>query len=171
MATSWIRSVQASGDFPTGTALLGSISAGNTLLRTHFGWGVFLNSPLAVDLAAYAKDLPVFGLCTTIGNGTETVPDPRTDPGDAAPPTQRWLWWEARGLLPGALSAEGRLVTWRDSGPAQPCDSKGQVTATGLGEGETLNVWASWAFAYGLDDTEIDFNLWCFASMLVATTV
>ena len=166
--TTWIRSVQTSTDWITGTALLASIASGRTLLRVHFEWGFYGDTPLEIDVANTAANLQAFGLVTTIGNGTETVPDARTESFDAAPPTQRWIYWEARAPVVTAIDAAAGIITWRDSGPQALGSTKGQVIATGIPGGDTLNLWASWAAGYfweSLGSTQF----WVAASILTTT--
>lgn len=164
--TTWVRTVQESGDFPDGSALLATIPVGSTLLRTRFSWGFYLDSGVQVDMRGYAANLMVFGLVTTIGDGTETVPNARTEAFDFAPPTQRWIWWESRGLFPAAISAEAGVIAWRDTGPQEPTDSKAQVLATGIPSGDQLHLWASWAAAYSFSPDSVNGSLWVGASIL-----
>jgi hypothetical protein len=166
MTNAWARGAQQSYSLPTGNVLLASLSAGQSILRVRFGWGFYGDTPLQTTIAAAAANLVVWGLVTTVGDGSETVPDPRTDPGDVDPPTQRWLWWETRA--PIVQAAAPGLVVWGDSGPQEPCDAKGQVLATGLGDGQTLNLWASWALGYGWDAAGTG-SIWLGYSILVRT--
>lgn len=163
--TRWFRTVQTSADWETGSALLDQIGSGWALLRIRFSWGFYGDTPVDVDLSNTAFNAMAFGLCTTIGNGTETPPNARTNSSDVAPPTQRWVWWESRAPVVTAIDAKAGVVTWRDSGPQEPGSTKGQVLATGLGEGETLNVWASWAGAFFWEPTGST-TLWLSASIL-----
>jgi hypothetical protein len=150
--------------------LLALINPGFTLVRVRFNWGFYGDTPVTTDMEQAAQNLIVMGLCTTVGNGTETPPDPRTTPGDVAPPTQRWLWWEGRGLIPTAIDRSSGVVTWADTGPSEPCDAKGQVAASGLPGGDTLNLWASWAQAYAWDAAG-NADVWIGASILINPTV
>lgn len=169
MSTSWVRGLTVSEDLPSGSSLLASIPAGSTLLRTRFGWGAYMDSDTAVDMLKYATDLVAFGLVTTVGNGSESVPDARTQAADQAPPTQRWTWWEGRALYQAAIDRAAGVIAWRDTGPQEPCDTKAQVKATGIPEGDTLNLWASWAFGYGLFDLQTNVRIWVSASVLYST--
>jgi hypothetical protein len=143
--------VQTSLNFPTGYVQLAGVAEGFTLARIRFGWSFYAHSPSRTAMFDLANDAIVFGLCTTVGTGSEVPPDPRSSSGDVDPPLQRWLWWEARSPVPCAIDSHGDIIAWRDTGPQEPCDAKGQVKATGLPGGETLNLWASWAAAYGWD--------------------
>lgn len=109
------------------------------------------DTPVEFDLQQTAANIITFGLATTIGNGSETPPDPRTQSGDVAPPTQRWIYWETRAPIVTALSADAGIATWRDSGSTEPTDTKAQVLAQGLPGGDTLNLWAIWRPALGWD--------------------
>lgn len=107
----------------------------------------------------------IMGLVTTIGNGGEHVPNAFSESGDAAPPTQRWIWWETRAAVPTAIDQAAGLITWRDSGPQEPPDSKVNVLATGVPGGDTLNLWASWTAVTDWDDSG-DVEVWIGASIL-----
>lgn len=161
----WIRSVQASLDWDVGSVLLASIPAGNTLLRTRFNWGFYGDTPIAIDMANTAYNILAWGLVTTIGDGTETPPNARTESYDAAPPTQRWLYWEARAPAVVAIDNAAGVIAWRDSGPDAAGSTKGQVTATGIPEGQTLNLWASWAAVTFWEDPGVSL-VWQSASVL-----
>lgn len=145
--TTWVRSVQVQLDWLSGAVLIDSIAAGNSYLRVHVRWGFYGDSPVDVDMSEIGSNVMSFGLVTTIGNGTETPPNARTQAGDQAPPTQRWIYWETRAPVMTAISADANVVSWRDSGSSEPTDTKGQVLATGLAPGQTLNLWGSWAAA------------------------
>jgi len=108
------------------------------------------------------------GLVTTVGNGTESVPNARTQAADQSPPTQRWVYWETRGIKPLDIDAQTGSVAWQDVGATEPTDTKGQVLATGLPEGDTLNLWASWASPFAWDPTGSAL-VWFGASVLLKT--
>lgn len=108
------------------------------------------------------------GLVTTIGNGTETPPSPVISSGDAAPPTQRWIWWENRAPVVSAIDAGAGVMAWKDSGPDSPVDVKVNVLATGIPGGDTLNLWASWAGFGGWDPAGY-VGIWVATSVLYST--
>jgi hypothetical protein len=166
MGTEWQRGVQVSYDLPSGSTLIASLTAGQSIMRIRFGWGFYGESSLDTSTQFLASNLTVWGLVTTIGDGSETPPDPRTNPYDADPPTQRWLWWEGRRPVINAIGPG--LAIWGDTGPSEPTDAKGQVLATGLGDGQTLNLWASWAAAFDWD-TGVTAFVWWSTSLLVKT--
>lgn len=166
MAGQWIRGTNASPNWNSDTWLIASVPAGLTISRIRFSWGFYVDTRAVEDYQNLAFNLMVWGLVTTIGNGTESVPNPRTSPGDAAPPTQRWLWWEARSAVVTAIDEAAGAATWRDSGAQEPSDARGQVLATGIPSGDTLNLWASWAGAYGLD-SDVNPVIWGGASVLL----
>lgn len=168
MGTSWRRVYVSSDVWLDGNFWMHAIPAGQTLLRVRFQYGFYLDTPAVVDMQNVAFNLFNWGLVTTIGNGTETPPNANTSTGDAAPPTQRWLWWETRQLVPSAISTDGDVISWRDSGPQDRQDARGQVLATGIPGGDTLNVWASWSGQYGLP-ADSNLCIWVSASMLVRT--
>lgn len=168
MATSWRRVYISSTDWINGTFWMHAIPAGQTLLRIRFSWGFYLDTPVVTDMQNVAFNLLNWGLVTTVGNGSETPPNANSSTGDAAPPTQRWLWWETRQPLVTAIDESAGVIAWRDSGPQDRQDARGQVLATGLPAGDTLNVWASWSGQYGLP-SDTNFCVWTSASMLVRT--
>jgi len=113
---------------------------------------------------------PVFaGLVTTIGDGTEAVPGPLTNPDDIAPPTQRWLWWEIRQPRAIAIDAAGGVVSWTDSGGQEVTDVQTQVLATGIPGGDTLNVWFSWQSVFGNWDASGEVQVFQWSSLLYST--
>lgn len=168
MATSWRRVYTSSTVWTGGSFWMHAIPAGETLLRIRFSYGFYLDTPVVLDMQNIAFNLFNWGIATTVGNGTETPPDANTSTGDAAPPTQRWLWWETRQPVVTAIDEAAGVIAWRDSGPQDRQDARGQVLAAGIPAGDTLNVWASWSGQYGLP-SEANLCIWMFASMLVKT--
>jgi hypothetical protein len=164
----WVRTVKSSLAWPSGSDNIARLPQGATLIRTHLGWGFYGDTPASADLLATANNLMVMGICTTVGTGTESVPDPRTAPGDASPPEQRWIYWEGRAPKVQALDAGLTIVAWQDSGNQEPVDSKGMVSAKTIPAGDTLGVWASWSPAYAWDAGG-NVNLWYYASLLYHT--
>jgi hypothetical protein len=151
MATNWRRVYVTSTDWLGGTWWITAIPAGQTILRIRFSWTFYLDSPVVTDMQNIAFNVMNWGLVTTIGNGTEAVPDANTGTADPAPPTRRWLWWETRQAVVTAISEQAGVISWRDSGPQDRQDARGQVLATGIPGGDTLNLWASWSGQYNLD--------------------
>lgn len=43
-----------------------------------------------------------------------------------------------------AVDGASGVATWRDSGSTEHTQTQGQVLATGLGAGQTLNLWFTW---------------------------
>lgn len=165
MTASWVRTVAADLDWTAGSGLIASIDQGYTLIRVHFGWGFYGDTSVTTDLQGVSQNLQVMGIVTTVGTGSETVPNARTESFDADPPTQRWIYWEARAPRLAALSGTTELAIWQDSGAQEPVDTKGMVSAKSVPSGETLNVWASWAAAAAWDSTG-NVNLWYYASLM-----
>jgi hypothetical protein len=161
----WARTVLADLDWEDNTSLLVKIPRGATLLRTRFGWGFYGDTSATTDLQNVSQNLQVMGLCTTYGTGGEAVPDARIDPTDQDPPTNRWIYWEARAPRLAAYNATAELAFWQDSGAQEPVDSKSMVSSKTIPEGDTLNLWASWSAASAWDDTG-NVNLWLWASIL-----
>jgi hypothetical protein len=85
------------------------------------------------------------GVVTGYPSGSYVVPNALTSPNDVAPPVERYLWWEVRGLVPVTWGAEhDDVVTWVDSGPVEKTDTHAQVTAS-VPVGDDLGVFLSWA--------------------------
>lgn len=161
----WVRTVQADLTWFSGTSLIANVPRGKTLVRIHFGWGFTGSTHTTVDQLATMSNLQVMGICTTVGNGTETPPNARTQAGDQAPPAQRWLWWEARAPVVSSYDSGAEWMTWQDSGAQTPVDTKGMVSAKTIPAGDTLNVWASWEAAHTWEQAE-SVDLWYWASLL-----
>lgn len=161
----WIRGIQSGLAWTSGYNAFVGLPRGATLLRTHFGWGFGGDSASTANLTGISANLQAMGICTTVGDGTEAVPNARTQSSDQAPPTNRWIYWETRAPIVATFDGTNDLVTWRDSGPQAPVDSKGQVSAKSIPEGDSLNIWASWAAAGDWDVTG-NVNLWYWFSIL-----
>jgi hypothetical protein len=121
-----------------------------------------------MDIQSYTSNLISFGLVTTIGNGTETPPNARTQSNNQAPPIERWLYWETRQMQPAVISIDGGVITWRDSGSTEQTDTHAEVLATGMADDDTLNLWASWAAPSTWDPTGVA-QVWLGASVLYKT--
>lgn len=158
----WLRGIQASSAWQVGNAELVSISAGETYVRYRFRWGFYADTPVVTNMSSVANNLLTWGLVTTIGNGTETVPNARTASGNASPPAERWLYWETRAPIVGSISEDAGVIAWRDSGSSELTDSKGQVLAPPMIGGDSLNLWASWAapFAWDLEGSTVVWFGW-----------
>lgn len=163
MTFTWTRVVQADLPWTSGNHLLVAVPIGKTLMHVHFGWGFYANSSRYAALTDVARNIMVMGVVTTVGNGTEAVPNPRTASGNAAPPQKRWLYWEGRAPTIAALDSDGDLALWRDSGAQAPVDIESQVSAAGISAGNTLNVWASWAGGQPFDASGVT-DLWFYSS-------
>lgn len=167
--TTWHRVVQRTQFYDVGWFQLASIPSGSRLQRIRWSWGFAGDTPDTVDYAATARNLQVAGICTTIGNGTEIPPHPRDTPGDVAPPTQRWLWWEVRQPVAASIDHGAGTVSWRDSGAQETPDVKVQVLATGIPGGQTLNVWFSYQSLDGAWDAMGHVEVWTATSLLFTT--
>jgi hypothetical protein len=164
MTWTWVRTVAAGLDWASGSSLIAEIPRAATLRVVHFGWGFYGDTSTDTDLSAVATNLQVMGLVTTVGDGTETPPDARSESGNADPPTERWVYWEGRAPRITAFDAVGSLVLWADSGGQEPVETHGQVSAKSIGAADTLNLWASWAAGSAWDSSGTA-NLWYYASV------
>jgi hypothetical protein len=169
MASSWVRTVNAGLPWTSGSWLIASLQPGSTLIRVRFGWGFFGTTDSTVALNNIASNIQILGLVTTVGNGSETPPNARTQAGDADPPQERWLWWEGRQPVPSGSSDGGSTVTWEPSPAQEIVDAKGMVAAATIPSGQTLNLWASWAAAAAWDGSGQAF-VWAAASVLIRPT-
>ncbi|MDE3076166.1 MAG: hypothetical protein KGJ86_12130 [Chloroflexota bacterium] len=168
MGLAWVRSIALSENFEQDGTLLGKLNAGQTYVRVHLRWGAYGDTTDRIAISDVASNLITFGLVTTIGDGTELVPSARDQPNDADPPSQRWIYWETRQMLPAAVSPDAGVITWRDSGPTEPTDTKGQVLAPNMGIGDTLNLWAVWQAPFPWDPSGTA-QVWLGASVLYKT--
>jgi hypothetical protein len=162
----WIRYASPGTSHPSGYLLMAQLDAGITIRRIRFSWGMYGDTLADTSFNVISQNLMGFGLVTTVGNGTEGAPNPLGQSADQDPPTQRWLWWEIR--RPRISAYVPGTVIWEDSGPQEPTDAHGQVLATGLPAGDTLNLWASWALSTDWD-TE-NWSMFVGASILVSTS-
>ena len=159
----WTRRVNADQSWTAGTYLLASVPQGATLYRVRFAWGFYGFTSQTANIMSQLTDTQVFGLVTTVGDGSESVPNPMSDPGNADPPTQRWLWWEGRQPQIMAYSDSADAVWYRDTPLGEPTDMQAMVSAKSIGAGEFVNVWASWAPFYDWDASG-NAELWFYAS-------
>ena len=164
--TSWRRNTFVTVNLASNFNWEDAIAAGNSYIRVHIRWGFSLDCPVATDLQDLTSNLVSFGIATTIGNGSEARPNARTQAWpDQDPPTQRWIYWETRAPVVTSISQESNLVTLKDSGTGEETQTKGQVLATGLPGGDSLNLSSCWAAASTFDST-INTMLWCSLSIL-----
>lgn len=163
--TSWRRNTFTSTNMGPAFNWEDAISAGDSYMRVHLRWGFHLDAPDTTDIESICSNLVTLGLVTTIGNGSETRPNARSGSGDAAPPTQRWIFWETRAPVVSAIDHAAGVMTFRDSGSTEPTDTKGQVLATGIPGGDSLNLSSVWASASAFDAT-INPVIWVSMSIL-----
>jgi hypothetical protein len=136
-------------------------------MRVRFAWGFGGTTTSSVVIPQIMSVPMVFGLVTTIGNGTEAKPDVISAPGDANPPSQRWIWHERRWPNVTAFDSGAMAVIWESSQPQEPCDSHGQVLApSGMGVGNTLNLNACFRAATAWDTSGVA-EVYGFANVLV----
>lgn len=151
MSFVWVRGTNASSLWFADTQAIGAMSAGETLVRARFRWGFYGDTAFMTDLNAVSNNIRSWGIVTTIGNGTETVPNARTAANNASPPAQRWVYWETRAPTISAVDVAGNYVAWRDSGSSEMTESRGQVKAPNMSPGDQMNIWVSQAAAFSWD--------------------
>lgn len=142
-----------------------AIPGGNSYLRVHIRWGFHLDSPVALNIESVCSNLVTFGLATTVGNGSEARPNARTQSGNQAPPTQRWIYWETRAPVVTAIDDAAGVITYKDSGTGELSQTEGEVLATGLPAGDTLNLSSCWASAATFDSS-VNATIWVSLSIL-----
>lgn len=169
MGYSWYRTVNGGTNYSLGSVWLLGIPAGSSYRRVRWSWGFTGNTATTIDMAAMSVNFLIAGLVTTIGNGTETPPAAFDAPLDAAPPTQRWLWWETRVPTVAAIDQAAGVIAWRDSGVQEVPDVKTQVLATGIPGGDTLNLWFSWQSLASAWDPSGSVQIWVSTSILYST--
>ena len=150
---SWARTVQSELGWGPSHNLLASLPQGATLRTVRFSWGFNGYTSQTANIQNSLNNIQVFGLVTTVGNGTEVPPNPRTSPDNASPPTERWLWWEGRAPQVETYSDSADAVWYRDTPLGEPTNVQSMVSAAGIPGGDTLNVWASWAPGSGWDSS------------------
>lgn len=170
MTYTWTRFQETNPNYNQGWSLMAAVPSGETIRRIRWSWGFSGTTSDVVDMNAVGENCEVVGLVTTVGNGSEIPPSPVSASGDAAPPTQRWLWWEMRQPVPIAVSHDAGVVFWRDSGPQEIPDVQSQVLATGIPGGDNLNLWFRWqSQSGGAWDPSGFVNLFVVASILTST--
>jgi hypothetical protein len=166
VSLAWVRATNRSNFYDVGWFLVASIPSGWTYKRIRWSWGFSGFTVTTANLYNTAKNVQVAGLVTTIGNGTEVPPHPIANPNDAAPPTQRWLWWEARQPVAASVDGTADTVAWHDSGAQEIPDVQTAVLANGVPGGSFLNLWFSWQSYDGSWDTSGQQEIWYAASVL-----
>lgn len=170
MPYTWFRTGTVSNLWDASWFQLAAIPQGSTYRRIRFTWGFAGVTADVVDVGRITSNTLVAGICSTIGNGSETPPNPAVASGDAAPPTQRWLWWEIRQPIPIAVDHAAGMITWRDSGAQEIPDVKTPVLATGIPLGDTLNLWFRWqSTPFVAWDPSGSANVWIGSSVLYHT--
>lgn len=166
--TTWVRVPNNAKFYDRGWFLQAAIAPGLTYRRIRWSWGFTGTTSDTADMNAVTENYQIVGLVTTIGDGTEVPPSPRTSSGDAAPPTERWLWWEQRQPVAIAIDHAAGVVSWRDSGAQEVPDVKSAVLATGIPGGDSLNLWFSWESTLGAWDSTGQQQIWVATSVLVS---
>lgn len=104
----------------------------DTLLRVHGAVEVSVTVPGQQTPSEIFLTHIVAGLYTTLTTGG-ILQDPSSNPGDFAPPLQRWLWWEQLEPQPQPTTNQAAPDTrqqWIYRPSQIPIDVKAQVRAT-----------------------------------------
>lgn len=158
--TTWVRSRGTWGSGTQWNNTLVTVPAGHTLLRIHAGFTFQVRASAMTDPNQVSQYAMVAGIYSTLQAGG-TIIYPADSPADAAPPTQRWLWWEQITTLPrpSGWSVPAAYWLWA-GGPARgyiECEAmvkasaaavninlSGQVEGTlGVGWAKSAVWWAS----------------------------
>lgn len=145
--TAWTREVQTPfpWQFVQTSSLVVKLNSGQSIIRTIFSWGFGGYTIVSLAPTSMQGNVMTLGVCTTIGNGTETPPDPVTHGANVADPSQRWVYWSVRAPTCVSFDVAGNTAIWQSSPQEDDGDSKAQVLApSGMGSGNTLNQWVTW---------------------------
>lgn len=169
--TSWTRgwvTAQPWGG-SAGSHLIAKLNSGQSLLQVYLAWSFMGNTSTTVIPAAIAGQVAAAGLVTVIGNGTETPPDALASPLNPGFPAQRWLIWDVRAPRVRTWDTAGSVATWTATEPQIDMKSSSQVLApSGMGVGNTLDLWLSWS-TFGGWDASGQAVLWFSFQALVRT--
>jgi hypothetical protein len=169
MGYTWYRTTYTDPAYSLGTLWMCAIPNGSTYRRVRWFWGFGGDTADTTDYSAVRQNFLTMGMVTTIGDGSESVPQAIANSADADPPTQRWLWWESRQPVITAVDHAAGVVTWRDSGVQEVPDVKTQVLATGIPGGDTLNLWLSWQSNAGDWDPSGSVDIYVATAVLYST--
>lgn len=148
--STWVRGNSAGSSLAFGWTLMATVPRGSVLRRVRFTWNILATTSTLYSAPDIMDTVVASGVVTGYPDVSYTPPNPLTAPGDVAPPVERYLWWECRGLRPrtwGSLFDD--VVTWEDTGPTEPTDSRAQVTAS-TPVGDNLGVF--WTLAGSRSD-------------------
>lgn len=149
--------------------LVAKLNSGQSVLRSHLAWGFGGYTWTRLFPTAVQGTVMALGMVTTVGNTLETVPDPTTATGNASPPTQRWLWWQVRAATCVSWDSANNSAIWQSTPAEEPSSTEGQVVApSGMGTGNTLNVWITWRPLAAWDSSG-QAVLWVKTSTLIRT--
>lgn len=141
----WVRGTFQGTGLQVASAKMAVVPRGSILRRIHYGWRCSGTMSTRYSAPNLLDTEIAVGIITGYPDTSYVVPNAFTTPNDPAPPTNRYLWWEMRQLVPRTWGSNvDDIVTFTDSGPVEPTDSRGQVTAS-TPPGENLGVYMSWA--------------------------
>lgn len=144
-AFSWSRVRSTNEPWGPSFQNLAAIPRGGTLRAIRFSWGFYGFTSQTATIIDTLGNGQVMGLCTVVGSGSPTPPNPLTDPTNVDWPTQRWLWWEYRAPQVQTYSDAADAVWYRDTPLGEPTVGQSMVSAAGIPSGDSLFVYASWA--------------------------
>lgn len=145
MTYTWTRGTFQGTGLQVATEKIAVIPRGSTLRRVRYGWRCSAVTSTLYSAPNIMDTLIAIGVITGYPDTTYVPPNAFTSPDDVSPPLERYLWWEVRQLRPVTWGInEDDVVTWEDTGPVEPTDTKGPVTAS-TPVGDNLGVYLSWA--------------------------
>lgn len=145
--TAWTREGSSANAWTAaqGSTLIVKLNSGQSILRTIVTWGFGGYTWARLAPTSMQGLTMTLGACTTIGNGTETPPNPSSHGANVADPSQRWVYWSVRAPTCVVFDTTGNSAVWQSSPPDGDPSSKAQVLApSGMGVGNTLNLWVTW---------------------------
>jgi hypothetical protein len=143
---------------------MGSVPQGGTLRAIRFGWGFYGYTSQTANIITTLGNGQTFGICTVVGDGSETPPNPSTSPENQDFPVERWVWWEYRAPQVMTYSDSADAVWYRDTPLGEQTTMQANVSAATIPDGDQLDVWASWAPATNWDASG-EALIWVFMSV------
>jgi hypothetical protein len=140
----WVRSWTTVAALANQSAKMAVVPRGSVLRRVHYGWSMMGTTSTLYSAPDIMDTVIGVGVITGFPDTSYVPPNPLVTPGDPAPPTNRWIWWENRWLRPRTWGAhDDDVVTWEDTGPIESTDTHSLVLAN-TPAGQNLGVFLSW---------------------------
>lgn len=159
----WTRTTGRENLTSSGNATLVSVPAGKTLLRIHMGMDVQSRYWTPDDPNKSSELWVGAGVYSVLATGG-TILYPLSNPGDTAPPDQRWLYWRVLTLwpMPAGIPGQGGYQQWGTSYVPWDIDIRAPVQASSA----TLDINLAWETSADVPSGGATFLVW-WASCLV----